>query len=167
MPVLNDNPFAVLTAVVAPAVLTNACSVLALGTSNRVARVVDRTRVVVHMLGAAEPASDVFRFHLGQLEKLRIRSRLLLLALRLFYGALGGFASSAIISILGAAMAYYSRQTAFRVTAVAAVVIGVLAVGALVAGCGLMVGETRFALTSIREEAEEALGRFRTAGTLS
>ncbi len=43
---LNDNPFAVLTAVVAPAILTNACSVLCLGTSSRIARVVDRTRVV-------------------------------------------------------------------------------------------------------------------------
>ena len=38
----GGNPFAVLTAVVAPAILTNACSVLALGTSNRLARVVAR-----------------------------------------------------------------------------------------------------------------------------
>ena len=30
---LNDNPFAILTAVVAPAILTNACSVLGLGTA--------------------------------------------------------------------------------------------------------------------------------------
>jgi hypothetical protein len=31
----GDNPFAVLTTVAAPAVLTNTCSVLCLGTSNR------------------------------------------------------------------------------------------------------------------------------------
>ena len=43
---LGNNPFAVLTAVVAPAILTNASSVLALGISNHLARVVDRTRVV-------------------------------------------------------------------------------------------------------------------------
>ncbi len=43
---IGSNPFAVLTAVVAPAILTNASSVLALGTSNRLARVVDRTRIV-------------------------------------------------------------------------------------------------------------------------
>ena len=36
MPGLNENPFAVLTAVVAPAILTNACSVLSLGTANRI-----------------------------------------------------------------------------------------------------------------------------------
>ena len=37
---MSDNPFAALTAVVAPAILTNASSILALGTGNRVARVV-------------------------------------------------------------------------------------------------------------------------------
>jgi uncharacterized protein DUF2721 len=42
----NEHPFSVLTAVVAPAILTNASSVLCLGTSNRIARVVDRTREV-------------------------------------------------------------------------------------------------------------------------
>ena len=42
----SDNPFAALTIVVAPAILTNASSVLCLGTANRLARVVDRTRVV-------------------------------------------------------------------------------------------------------------------------
>src|SRR5271157_4475553 len=51
---LASNPFAVLTAVVAPAILTNASSVLALGTSNRLARVVDRTRVVAAELSAHE-----------------------------------------------------------------------------------------------------------------
>jgi hypothetical protein len=37
MDTVGGNPFAVLTAVVAPAILANACLVLALGTSNRVA----------------------------------------------------------------------------------------------------------------------------------
>jgi Protein of unknown function (DUF2721) len=37
------DPFSILTVVVAPAVLTNASSVLALGTNNRLARVADRT----------------------------------------------------------------------------------------------------------------------------
>jgi hypothetical protein len=41
---LTQNPFAALTAVMAPAVLTNASTVLCLGTNNRIARVVDRTR---------------------------------------------------------------------------------------------------------------------------
>jgi hypothetical protein len=40
------DPFSILTIVVAPAVLTNASSVLALGTNNRLARVADRTHAV-------------------------------------------------------------------------------------------------------------------------
>ena len=39
----GTDPFSILTIVVAPAVLTNASSVLALGTNNRLARVADRT----------------------------------------------------------------------------------------------------------------------------
>ena len=43
---LAESPFAALTIVVAPAILTNASSVLCLGTGNRIARVVDRTRAL-------------------------------------------------------------------------------------------------------------------------
>ena len=47
---VGDNPFAVLTLIAAPAVFTNASSVLALGTGNRLARVVDRTRQLTNQL---------------------------------------------------------------------------------------------------------------------
>ena len=40
------DPFSILTIVVAPAVLTNASSVLALATNNRLAHVADRTHAV-------------------------------------------------------------------------------------------------------------------------
>src|SRR3954467_1193785 len=55
---LADNPFAVLTLIAAPAVFTNASSVLSLGTGNRLARVVDRTRVLVKDLHSAENRSS-------------------------------------------------------------------------------------------------------------
>jgi hypothetical protein len=58
----GSNPFAALTAVVAPAVPTNAFSVLRLGTSNRLARVVDRTRVaaaaLLSVIGSTLALSD-------------------------------------------------------------------------------------------------------------
>ena len=44
---LTADPFSILTVVVAPAVLTNASFVLALGTNNRLARVADRTHAVI------------------------------------------------------------------------------------------------------------------------
>jgi len=49
-PALATDPFSILTVVVAPAVLTNASSVLALGTNNRLTRVADRTHAVTPQL---------------------------------------------------------------------------------------------------------------------
>ena len=47
------NPFAVLSFIVAPAVLTNASSVLSMSTNNRLARAVDRTHELARQLEAA------------------------------------------------------------------------------------------------------------------
>ena len=110
---LSENPFAILTAIVAPAVLTNACSVLALGTSNRIARVVDRTRSinveVSQLPGGSLLLDDLNR----QYERLRVRAQLLLRALRIIYAALGGFAASALISVIGAVVTYTGSHLAF------------------------------------------------------
>ncbi|MGC2400145.1 MAG: hypothetical protein WA510_10200, partial [Acidobacteriaceae bacterium] len=53
---LAADPFAILTIVVAPAVLTNASSVMAMGTNNRLARVADRTHALIGQLAKLEPA---------------------------------------------------------------------------------------------------------------
>lgn len=46
----SSNPFAALSLIVAPAILTNASSVLAMSTSNRLARAVDRARELARQL---------------------------------------------------------------------------------------------------------------------
>jgi VIT1/CCC1 family predicted Fe2+/Mn2+ transporter len=53
MPALETNPFAILTFIAAPAILANASSVLALGTSHRFARTIDRTRAMIRILVVA------------------------------------------------------------------------------------------------------------------
>ena len=61
---VESNPFAALSLIVAPAILTNACSVLILSTSNRFARAVDRARQLAQEiegsddLAGAVPAED-------------------------------------------------------------------------------------------------------------
>ncbi len=151
---LTENPFAILTAIVAPAVLTNACSVLALGTSNRVARVVDRTRAVNAELRRAAEDQWV-RTHLEhQLKVLRIRARLLVSALRLAYLALGGFASSALVAVIGGALSYFGFAPGYRTAALAGLLIGVVAVAGLGVACTLMVRETTMAIDNLAEEAE-------------
>ena len=148
-----NNPFAVLTAIVAPAILTNACSVLALGTSNRLGRVVDRTRVVASDIAASKPGSEGFVGWDSQLRALEIRVHMLLRALRLFYAALGLFASSALISVAGSMAAYYGQRPLFQLGALLAVLTGGSAVVGLSAGCFTMVNETRLAVKSLGEEA--------------
>ena len=97
----GDNPFAALTIVVAPAILTNASSVLCLGTANRLARVVDRTRVVSAELANAAPNTRNLEACQRKLQDLRVRWTLVLRALKLFYMSLGSFAAAALISLFG------------------------------------------------------------------
>src|SRR5258708_14631640 len=138
----GGNPFAVLTAVVAPAILTNACSVLALGTSNRLARVVDRTRVVARELAALEAgglvdsstgpsqgqsqrrAQSDYGSWAAQLKGLQARTRLLVKALRVIYGSLGLFATAALVSVVGSIVTYYGQRILFQVTAGRALLAG-------------------------------------------
>jgi hypothetical protein len=155
----QDNPFTILTAIVAPAVLTNACSVLCLATGNRIARVVDRTRAVTAELSALEPDSPEYSVRARQIDRLRIRNNLLYKALRLQYTALGSFAASAIISVIGAALVYFGNALAFHAIAAVALAIGMFSIAALIAGCAYMVGETRLAVRNLAEDAELALAR--------
>lgn len=148
------NPFAVLTAVVAPAILTNASSVLALGTSNRLARVVDRTRVVAKELAALEPGDPQQPSWATQLERLQLRAQLLVKALRAFYASLGLFAAAALLSVIGSIVTSLGRAIWFDLIAASALLAGTIAVVGLASGCALMVHETRFAVRNLADEAK-------------
>jgi hypothetical protein len=153
----GDNPFAVLTTVVAPAVLTNACSVLCLGTSNRIARVVDRSREVAGHLKALTADSPERRPWEQQLNELRARARYLFWALRLLYASLGAFAAAALVAVLGSVVAASALPYAFRAIAILGLAVGTVGVGGLAAGCLLMVQEVRLALKQTADEAEAAM----------
>lgn len=155
---LPANPFAVLSFIVAPAILTNASSVLVLSTSNRLARAVDRARALSRELEAsADLAADAQR--LGELTVAEKRSVLLVRALRAFYLAVSGFASATLLSLIGAVLA--PSATAELATLMGYVVIaaGLVAVGSIVFGSVLLVRETRMAVAVLSEQAESL--RFR------
>jgi hypothetical protein len=160
-PSLAENPFAVLTAIVAPAILTNASSVLALGTSNRLGRVVDRTRIVASEIAAAEAGTETSRAWHEQFAALEQRAHMLIRALRLFYAALGLFTSAALVSVAGSISAYWGFKLGFEIAAVLAVLTGASAVIGLSVGCTLMVHETRLAVRSLAEEARLRIARRR------
>ena len=146
---LTTDPFSILTVVVAPAVLTNASSVLALGTNNRLARVADRVHVATSQLAQLDPGSRDYQFYAAQLPDLQTRAQLLLGALRCFYSGLGLFASSAIISIAGSIVVYYGRPAAFVIAAGIGVVCGASAVIAMVCGSVFMIRETQLAVKGL------------------
>jgi hypothetical protein len=153
---VTDNPFAVLTLIAAPAVFTNASSVLALGTGNRLARVVDRTRHLAKEFHEVKPDAETKAMwvrHMGRLEK---RGTLLVRAMSYFYGSIGAFAAASLVSILGASL--ISTQYKLPLEAIVAISFFAGTVGfvGLAVGCLFLVNETRLALRSIYEEAELA-----------
>src|SRR2546422_818488 len=96
-----ENPFTALTIVVAPAILTNASSLLCFGTANRLSRVMDRARAVSAQL-AGEGLNEGNRaMYEHQLKGLEVRWNLILRAMRCFYMSLGSFAAAALISLFG------------------------------------------------------------------
>ncbi len=159
---LATNPFTVLTLIAGPAVLTNASSVLALGTSNRFARAIDRARALSAQLEAQNAESDPLTpLRVRQLNRTEIRAQRLLQALRAFYMALGNFAAAALVSLIGAILATSEHHIIFRVSLWLALVTGIIGVSGLVYGCSLLVVETRLALLNVTEEADFIRARFK------
>src|SRR4051812_7094563 len=93
---LVPNPFALLSLIAAPAVLTNAASVLALSTSNRFLRASERMRSLA--VRTAEPARTpaLQKLLLAQVNRGERQAVLLLKALRAAYVAIGSFASASL-----------------------------------------------------------------------
>lgn len=150
----NANPFAVLSLMVAPAILTNASSVLIMSTSNRLARAVDRAREISKQLEiVADSSSSESQRRLYELSASETRALLLLRGLRSFYVALGGFAFAALISLLGAAMVPTNLAFPVRLLEGAGVAAGLFAVGALVYGSSLLLRETKIAVEVLSERA--------------
>lgn len=152
---LTENHFAVLTAVAAPAVLTNASSVLCLGLGNRIARVIDRTRTVATAIAQEpNPEGELHGLLTLQFNLLRRRAKYLTYALRMGYTALGGFAAEALIAVIGGLLGYSRYAHVSAAAAIVALIIGVLSVGAFVASCVYMVRETMMALDNLESEAK-------------
>lgn len=156
----QSNPLAVLSLIVAPAVLTNASSVLAMSTTNRLARAVDRARELSRQLEeATDMASPQAVRRLKELTSTEDRSRMLLSALRSIYIALGGFACAALFSLLGSVLATAGTSTIAQVVEIVGIVAGLVALAALVHGASTLVRETRIAVQVLEERAANVRAR--------
>jgi len=155
----ETNPFTVLSLIAAPAVLTNASSVLALGTSNRFARAVDRTRALALEVEGGELSTELEEVRMRQLDRSERRSILLARALASYYLAVGCFASASLVSLLGAGLTAEGLQLASRIMQFLAVMVGVVGVSGIVHGCFLLLQESTLVVQNLREESEFVVAR--------
>jgi uncharacterized membrane protein len=148
---LTSNPFAVLTFIVAPAILTNATSVLAMSTINRLLRTRDRMHELFRESeNAAKPHGEKF---IGQVARVEHQAALLLTALRWIYAALGAFAAAVLVTLLGALAGQMGGEILMRIVVAAGLMFGFVGVTGLVGGCVNLFHATQLSLINIREEA--------------
>lgn len=157
---ITDSPFAVLTFIAAPAILTNASSVLAMSTINRWLRTRDRMQLLfTQSQQLKEPCDEHF---LSQVNRVERQAVLLLTALRSVYVSLGSFAAAALVTLLGAAVTPLVTWMPAHLAAGAGLVLGFVGVAGLIRGCVNLFHATQLSMDGIREEA--ALIRQRQRG---
>jgi len=159
MPSFETNPFTVLSLIAAPAVLTNASSVLALGTSNRFARAIDRARALATELDSGALSPEMEEIRLRQLDRTERRSILMARAMASYYLAVGCFAGASLVSLLGAGLTAEGLSLPSRILQFLAVIIGVVGVSGIVHGCFLLLKETTLAIQNLTEESEFVIAR--------
>lgn len=156
-----SNPFAALTFIAAPALLTNASSLLLLGTSNRLARAVDRVRALAsHLEHHADTESRIAQLELRQMKSAERRVLIIVRAMTAFYLAVGSFAFGTMLALVGAALVTPDHEVmrlwVMRLT-IAACVIGV---AAIMSGSLSLVFETRLTFQILRVEADLVRERY-------
>ncbi|MDZ4083576.1 MAG: DUF2721 domain-containing protein [Bdellovibrionales bacterium] len=97
-----QNPFAVITIIAAPAILTNASSILTLSTSTRLMRCLDRINTLTGHLDGQEISKELRTVYLEQAELSHKQARQFLGALRWIYIALAAFAIASFLALMGA-----------------------------------------------------------------
>jgi len=135
--------------VVAPALLTNASSVLAMSTVNRMVRAHDR----MHAFFAKSEAGELSKFFNAQVDRVEKQAALLLRALHSIYVALAAFACATLVTLLGAGLISVVPAVWLRLLAGLGIALGFVGVGGLVIGCVNLFHATHLSVLNIRDEA--------------
>jgi hypothetical protein len=149
---LAENPFAVLTFIAAPAILTNATSVLAMSTINRMLRTRDRMH---ELFRESEDTSRLLgEKFIEQVNRVERQATMLLTAMRWIYMALGSFVSASLVTLVGALAGQFESDTLMRIIIGIGLLLGAAGVTGLVGGCVHLFHTTQLSLLNIRDEAE-------------
>src|SRR5262245_25937177 len=136
----TDNPFSVLSYIVAPALLTNTTALLLMGTTNRFARAVDRARAVAERVTKSVQGMDSALEQLTETELGICRRRVTIIrnALTAFYTATACLALATLSSMAGALVGSVNAPLALNVALGVAAAFGVAGVGAIVFGAATL-----------------------------
>ncbi|HEY3760195.1 MAG TPA: DUF2721 domain-containing protein [Verrucomicrobiae bacterium] len=156
---LATNPFAILTYIAAPAILTNATSVLAMSTINRMLRTRDRMHELFRESASATADDPTLIDRVNRVEQ---QAGYLLKALRWIYIALGAFAAASLVTLLGALFGELEHELLIRVGIGMGLALGFVGVAGLVGGCVNLLHATQLSLLNIREEAEVIRSRVKS-----
>jgi hypothetical protein len=148
------NPFAILTFISAPAVLTNASCVLLFGTGNRYGRAIDRVHELSDFIEKGGMGEQELRLRVRQLESAESRTLLIVRALTCFYTAAAGFVASTLVSLVGALLVSSALGHGVVFSFALAFLAGVLGVLALVTGALMLAWETRSSFRILRQESK-------------
>jgi hypothetical protein len=149
------NPFAILTFISAPAVLTNASCVLLFGTGNRYGRAIDRAHELSDLVESSAAIGEAeLRLKVRQLESSERRVMLIVQALSCFYTAVAGFVASTLVSLIGAILVSARMEQGVWFCFALAFLVGAIGVTTMIAGAVMLARESRFSFHILREERE-------------
>jgi hypothetical protein len=155
---LVNSPFAILTFIAAPAILTNATSVLAMSTINRMLRARERMH---QMYAESETAGKRDETFMEQVNRAENQGVFLIHAMGWIYTALGAFAAASLVTLLGAVAGQFGNPILMRVVIGVGLTLGIVGVTGLIGGCINLFQATQLSLVNIHQEA--ALIRARQA----
>jgi hypothetical protein len=157
---LTQSPFAVLTFIAAPAILTNAASVLAMSTINRMLRTRERMHQLFKESEDGATAREA-RFA-GQVARVEQQGLFLLRALHWIYVSIGSFAAASLVTLIGAGVGQLGSDFLMRVIVGLGLLLGISGVSGLIGGCVNLFKATQLSLVNIREEAELIRARLKS-----
>ncbi len=152
---MTQSPFGVVTFIAAPALLTNATSVLAMSTISRMLATREQMQKLYTQSEAAkQPDIDAVRM-IKKVDRVEKQAELLLGALHAIYIALAAFAGATLVTLLGAGTASFQQTFLLHALVWLGVALGFVGVGGLVMGCGRLFRATQLSLINIRDEAAQ------------
>lgn len=156
-PTVASSPFTVLTFIAAPALLTNAASVLAMSTTTRMLRTRDSMgQLLRRSEGHGLEGEEATRM-VAQVNRTEKQAGLLLMALGAIYLALGAFSGATLVTLIGAAMAEFGFKPWLAYVGVG---LGAFGVVCLTVGSVRLFQATQLSLTNIHEEAKLIRSRY-------